>query len=65
MLRRLLKYIINTHNITKINGGLMKKVTVVKEAAAGNSKYYVVKYTDGTSKIVHYLTRELEKHLEE
>jgi len=43
----------------------MKKVTVVKEAAAGNSKYYVVKYTDGTSKIVHYLTRELEKHLEE
>jgi len=65
MLRRLLKYIIKTRNITKINGGLMKKVSIVKEATAGNSKYYVVKYTDGTSKIVHYLTRDLEKYLEQ
>jgi hypothetical protein len=42
----------------------MKKISIVKEAAAGNTKYYVIKYTDGTSKVVTRLTRDLEKHLE-
>jgi len=44
---------------------IMKTILTVKEAVYGFESYYVVKYTDGSSKIVHYLTKELEKHLEE
>ena len=41
----------------------MKKIKSVKEAAYGFKTYYVIKYIDGKSEIVHYLTKEMEKHL--
>lgn len=41
----------------------MKQIRSVKEAVYGSTVYYIVKYVGGQTKVVHHLSKEMERYL--